>query len=100
VGKVGEIEKVTIFDNNPEGAVAVKFKEAKAAEVCVTSMKGRFFGGQKIDCDFWDGVTNYMVKESEDKEDARLESFGDWLENQSSDEEGINYDYDSEEGGD
>jgi hypothetical protein len=35
-------------------------------------MKGRFFGGRTLGCDFWDGVTNYVVKEAEEKEENRL----------------------------
>jgi hypothetical protein len=42
---------------------------------------------RQITCDFWDGVTNYVVKESAEKEEERLESFGAWLEQQSSSEE-------------
>ena len=114
--------KVTVFDRNPEGVVAVKFKQSAAAEDCIRVMNNRFFGGTKIsnfltafsevhthtdthtstslmitflysllyytgrqiECDFWDNKTNYMVKEKEGakKEDARLQSFGAWLEDQ------------------
>jgi len=38
VAKIGEVEKVTVFENNPEGPVAVKFKEASAAEECIQVM--------------------------------------------------------------
>lgn len=85
VKKIGEFEKVTIFERNPEGVVAVKFKQAPAAEECISVMNGRFFGGQQIACDFWDGETNYVVKETEEEEQKRLEAYGDWLEAQNSD---------------
>jgi hypothetical protein len=39
VAKIGEVEKVTVFENNPEGPVAVKFKEASAAEECIQVMQ-------------------------------------------------------------
>ena len=43
----------------------MKFKQSAAAEECISVMRGRFFGGRQIQCDFWDNVTNYMVKEKE-----------------------------------
>ena len=87
--KLGEVEKVTIFEGNPDGVVAVKFKLPSAAEACIGVMNGRFFGGRQLTCDFWDNTTNYVVKkqESSKKEEARLESFGAWLEDQDSDDE-------------
>jgi len=78
--KIGETEKVTVFERNPEGVVAVKFKLPASAEECIGIMNDRFFGGRQITCDFWDGATNYVVKETAEKEEARLESFGNWLE--------------------
>ena len=39
VAKIGDVEKVTVFENNPEGPVAVKFKEASAAEECIQVMQ-------------------------------------------------------------
>jgi len=43
VEKIGEVEKVKVFEQNPEGVVAVKFVEAKAAAKCIEVMNGRFF---------------------------------------------------------
>jgi hypothetical protein len=78
--------KVTVFDRNPEGVVAVKFKQSAAAEDCIRVMNNRFFGGthtrarthkhifndnllcfllyftgRQIECDFWDNKMNYIV---------------------------------------
>ena len=98
--------QVTIFERHEEGPVAIKFKEAAHAEECNGLMNGRFFGGRKLSCDFWDG-TNYVVKvwpaallcmlyardvssgwqETAEEEAKRLESFGDWLEASKSDAE-------------
>lgn len=33
---------------------------------------GRFFGGRKLSCHFWDGVTNYTVKEEDEKDEVRV----------------------------
>ncbi|CAM9866133.1 unnamed protein product [Choristocarpus tenellus] len=50
-------------------------------------MDGRFFGGRKLRCTFWDGVTNYTVKEDDTEEVQRLDAFGDWLDDQELPEE-------------
>jgi HIV Tat-specific factor 1 len=83
-GKCGVIEKITVFSGNPRGIVVVKFGTSFSAQQCISMMDGRFFGGRKIRCFFWDQVTNYTVVD-EAKEDQlekkRIEEFGDWLEN-------------------
>lgn len=58
-GKCGEIEKVTVFSKNPLGVVIVKFKTSYASQACVKLMDGRFFGGKKLKCYYWDGATDY-----------------------------------------
>ena len=86
--KCGNIEKITVFSSNPRGVVIVKFSTSFAAQECIKLMNGRYFGGKKILCFFWDGVTNYSVvvksdqqEDEEDKqEEHRLDEFGDWLE--------------------
>mmetsp|Transcript_28224 Transcript_28224/g.47464 ORF Transcript_28224/g.47464 Transcript_28224/m.47464 type:complete len:579 (+) Transcript_28224:54-1790(+) len=86
--KCGTIEKITIFSSNPRGISVVKFATSYAAQECINLMNGRFFGGTKLKCFFWDGVTNYSVtahsheqeEEEERQEDNRLEEFGDWLD--------------------
>lgn len=87
--KCGPVEKVTLFTKNPRGIAIVKFATAFAAQECTALMNGRFFGGQRIKCFFWDGVTNYSVtqaasaeeeEKAEQEEEARLDEFGDWLE--------------------
>merc|ERR1740117_124738 len=78
---IGAIEKLTVFEGSAIGAVAVKFKEAASATRCNEVMNGRFFAGVSIECDFWDGVTNYKKMDTEEEEAKRLEDFGDWLEN-------------------
>lgn len=60
-GKCGEIEKLTVFSQNVRGVVVVKFATSYAAQECIQLMNGRFFGGNKIRCFFWDGATNYTV---------------------------------------
>jgi len=57
--KCGKIEKITVFDGNPEGVIAIKFVNSASAEKCIDIMHGRFFGGRQIVCQFFDGHTNY-----------------------------------------
>ena len=58
-GKCGQIEKITVFSRNPRGVVIVKFSTSYASQECVKLMDGRFFGGKKLRCYFWDGATDY-----------------------------------------
>ncbi|CAN0408461.1 unnamed protein product [Pylaiella littoralis] len=86
--KLGPVEKITVFAKNNKGPVVIKFGTAYAASECVKVFEGRFFGGRKLSCHFWDGVTNYTVKHEDEKEEAqRLDAFGDWLEEQELPEE-------------
>ena len=61
-GKCGQIEKITVFSKNPRGVVIVKFSTSYASQECVKLMDGRFFGGKKIRCYFWDGSTDFTGK--------------------------------------
>jgi HIV Tat-specific factor 1 len=96
--KCGELEKITVFSKNPRGIVIVKFATSFAAQECVRVMDGRFFGGKRLRCTFWDGVTNYSVGDlpsqggiggaggqQEAAEEARLDAFGDWLDKEQED---------------
>jgi hypothetical protein len=86
-GKFGEF-KCTIFEKHPEGVVSIKYGEATSAEQCIKAMDGRFFAGRKLVCTYWDGETDYTHKDSQEDEAKRLNEFGDWLEQQSSEDEG------------
>eukprot|EP01038_Epipyxis_sp_PR26KG_P012008 gene12008-16076_t len=86
--KCGKIDKITVFSKNPRGVIVIKFATAYAAQECIKLMNGRFFGGQKIKCSYWDGVTNFTIttastqemEKEEQLEESRLNEFGDWLE--------------------
>jgi len=49
-------------------------------------MDGRFFAGKKLECFFWDGITNYKVEEPEEKKQRREKEFGKWLEDEDENE--------------
>lgn len=89
----GVIDKMTIFAKNPRGVIMIKFSTSFAAEACIKKMEGRFFGGRRLRCFYWDGSTDYSVvsttadqEEVEEKEEEkRLDEFGDWLEHDQED---------------
>ena len=83
----GVVEKMTVFSDNPEGVVIVKFAEPSAASDAVRELNGYEWtsGEPAIEAIFWDGVTDFTAKsmEKEAKEEVtRHEEFGKWLENQ------------------
>lgn len=59
--KFGEVEKVTVFPKHREGPIIVKFKPGPGPRACIDRMNGRKFDGHIIDCDYWDGTTNYAM---------------------------------------
>jgi len=77
--KCGEIEKFTVFENNPDGVIAIKFQNGSSAHKCIETMDGRFFGQRKIECFYFDGKTNYKVGASEEEERERAKEYEKWL---------------------
>ena len=77
--KCGTVKSIKIFEYNPEGVVAVKFEKPKGAIRCVDWMNGRFFAGRQLECFYYDGFTNYEVKETEEDRARRIAKFGEWL---------------------
>lgn len=69
---LGVVERVRLFENNPEGVVHVIFKYQHSAQQCVNLMNGRFFNKRKLECYFYDGK-DYFIKESKEEEFKRLE---------------------------
>ncbi|MBE3044507.1 hypothetical protein IMZ48_18450 [Candidatus Bathyarchaeota archaeon] len=47
--KLGEVTNVVLYDLEPEGIVAVKFRKPEAAEACVDLMQGRNFDGRVVE---------------------------------------------------
>jgi HIV Tat-specific factor 1 len=77
-GACGFIEKLTVFEGSPEGAIAVKFADPVSAEKCIEMFHGRWFAYNQIQCSYFDG-TNYKVEETEEEIAARIEEFGKFL---------------------
>eukprot|EP00457_Paulinella_chromatophora_P005683 gb/GEZN01005700.1/.p1 GENE.gb/GEZN01005700.1/~~gb/GEZN01005700.1/.p1 ORF type:complete len:501 (-),score=110.82 gb/GEZN01005700.1/:176-1678(-) len=85
--KCGEIEKITVFEGNAEGVVAIKFKLPSSAKACIELMHDRFFAQRQIVCEFFDG-TDYRVgveaaEGQIDDLEKRVEEFGKFLESES-----------------
>ena len=84
--KCGPIEKFTVFEGNPLGVVAVRFKRHSSAEKCLEEMQGFLFNNRQLECEYFDGKTNYKVERPKEveiaEEEKRLEEFGKWLEEQ------------------
>ena len=86
----GEVEKITVFSKHPEGIVVVKFAQPAAASTAVTEFHGRDHNGKQIEAIFWDGVTDFTVRDEEKEKiesEKRQEEFGKWLESQALPEE-------------
>jgi len=75
----GPIEKLTVFQGNPQGVVAVKYKKPIGAKKCIEIMHGRWFSGRQVICEYWDGVTNYKVQETEEQQIEREQKFKEFL---------------------
>jgi len=74
----GKIEKMTIFEGNCDGVVAVKYKENIGARRCLEVMNGRYFATRRLKAEYWDGKTNFKVQDMEDDEE-RLKRFAETL---------------------
>jgi RNA recognition motif-containing protein len=86
----GVVEKITVFSKHAEGIIIIKFTQPTAASTAVTEFDGRELNGRRIEAIFWDGVTDYTVRnEEKEKEESeiRQEEFGKWLESQELPEE-------------
>uniref|UniRef100_A0A7S2S574 RRM domain-containing protein n=1 Tax=Mucochytrium quahogii TaxID=96639 RepID=A0A7S2S574_9STRA len=73
-GKLGEVKKVIVFEEHPEGVAIIKFRSARSAEMCIDTMNGRWFAKRQIDASFWDGTTDYRSKLDSETQEAHLES--------------------------
>ena len=90
-GTFGTVQHVKVFTTNPDGVVSARFADEAAAEACVAAMRGRWFGGKRIDARLWDGATNYSKAgvaddETEAEQNARLEKFAADLEREPTNE--------------
>ena len=80
--RFGQVEKIKVFKNHPDGVVEVKFILSTSAEMCIKTFNGRFFDGRKISAEFWDFKTKYNEirnqneLDDEDEDESRWEEYG------------------------
>ncbi|KAL0261034.1 hypothetical protein SLS55_004726 [Diplodia seriata] len=76
--KFGEVEKVFVFNEEPQGVVSIKFSDQSAAKQCVKAFNGRMFDKRSIVAYIADGKEFFKrtKRDDEEKEKARLEQFG------------------------
>lgn len=90
-GNTWKVRRLTIFEFHPLGVVEIKFERPEDAQECIKLFHNRYYGGKMLDCDYYDGKTNYKVfqlfsnkkqniRESEEAEQERIDTFGKWLE--------------------
>ncbi|KAK1636631.1 splicing factor U2AF-associated protein [Colletotrichum phormii] len=48
-GKLGKVTNVVLYDEEPDGVVAVKFSDTQAAQACIQLMHGRAFDGRIVE---------------------------------------------------
>jgi len=77
--RIGPIEALKIFERNPEGVVAVKYQYELDAQKCIERMNGRWFDARQLIASYYDGYTDYFVRESEDQQDQRDKNWEKWL---------------------
>ncbi|KAI5295787.1 hypothetical protein KEM52_000221 [Ascosphaera acerosa] len=95
--KLGDVTNVVLYDKEEEGIVLVRFASPEAAQHCLRSMNGRYFGGTQVEAyipdreprfrksgqrkvDIDDLGEGWEAADAEDEEAARLEKFSSWLE--------------------
>ncbi len=82
--KFSPVTSVYLFEDSEDGRCAVKFRSADAAIRAIEVFDGRYFAGQRIKAELYDG--SFKLKESKhkaneaDDDEERLERFADWLE--------------------
>lgn len=86
-GKFGQVKKVIVYDNNPEGVASVSFKEAEEADLCIQTLHGRWFGGRKLSAETWDGRSKFFVIENEEEASERLRDWEKFIEESQEEEE-------------
>ncbi|KAI0561006.1 HIV TAT specific factor 1 [Gracilaria domingensis] len=79
-GECGEVDKVTVFERNAEGAVAVKFKRIEACLRCIQVMNGRWYDGRQLSAQLYDGHSDYRYKETDAEREQRDSKWQQWLE--------------------
>jgi len=95
--KLGTIVSLTVFENHPDGVIALKYATPVSAERCISTMNGRWFGGKQVVAEYYDGITNYHVGENAEVEAQRLMTWNQWLQSTKDDHDKDNEEEDEDE---
>lgn len=66
--KLGEVTNVVLYDLEPQGIVAVKFKRPESADACVDLMQGRAFAGRVVEARLSFGKERFKQSGKKDDE--------------------------------
>ncbi|KAI8913557.1 hypothetical protein EDD86DRAFT_187279 [Gorgonomyces haynaldii] len=81
--KIGSVTNVILYDLEPEGVIAVRFRTSEAAEQCVQKMHGRAFAKRRIQSYIASGHETFqMSKEDEESQRKRQEAYEAWVDKQ------------------
>lgn len=67
--KAGVVTSVVLYDQEPEGIVTVKFRDADAAAACVDAMNGRPFDGRIVEASLATGKEKFRKTSNDDDSD-------------------------------
>ena len=78
--KLGAIANITLFDQEADGVVTVRFADARAAAACIRAFQGRWFDHRQIGARKGTGEDRFKkmrkgAREKEEEERERLEAF-------------------------
>ena len=90
---------VQVLDDYDDGRCSLKFKEQAQADACIKLMNGRRYEGRKLVAESYDGsfpLTLGSKNRNDADAEARLERFGQWLEEQEESTDNSDFDHEPE----
>jgi len=77
----GEFTKISVYSENSEGVVTVKFKSIPEADLCAQKCNNTLFGSRIITAANWNGKEKFHHRETEEEQEKRIEEWHESLEN-------------------
>lgn len=74
----GNVQNVTVFEHNRDGAVVVRFDTMDSCYACIDVMNGRWYDGRQLSAELYDG-TDFRHEETEHERQERDKSWEQWL---------------------
>ena len=90
---------VQVLDDYEDGRCSLKFKEQAQADACIRLMNGRRYEGRKLVAESYDGsfpLTLGSKNRNDADAEARLERFGQWLEEQEESTDNSDFEHEPE----